>query len=51
MAPRPPRRSRGGTARGSGERELSVRVKTAAGRKLSSTLWLQRQLNDPYVAA
>jgi 23S rRNA (uridine2552-2'-O)-methyltransferase len=26
-------------------------VKTAKGRKLSSTLWLERQLNDPYVAA
>jgi 23S rRNA (uridine2552-2'-O)-methyltransferase len=26
-------------------------VKSASGRKLSSTLWLQRQLNDPYVAA
>jgi 23S rRNA (uridine2552-2'-O)-methyltransferase len=26
-----------------------VRVKTAKGRKLSSTLWLERQLNDPYV--
>jgi 23S rRNA (uridine2552-2'-O)-methyltransferase len=25
------------------------RVKTAKGRKTSSTLWLQRQLNDPYV--
>lgn len=25
------------------------RVKTAKGRKISSTLWLQRQLNDPYV--
>jgi 23S rRNA (uridine2552-2'-O)-methyltransferase len=24
-------------------------VKTAKGRKLSSTLWLERQLNDPYV--
>jgi 23S rRNA (uridine2552-2'-O)-methyltransferase len=24
-------------------------VKTARGRKLSSTLWLERQLNDPYV--
>lgn len=32
-------------------REKSVRVKTARGRRLSSTLWLQRQLNDPYVAA
>ncbi|MAO91588.1 MULTISPECIES: RlmE family RNA methyltransferase [unclassified Hwanghaeella] len=30
-------------------RGLQVRVKTARGRKLSSTLWLQRQLNDPYV--
>jgi len=27
-----------------------VRVKTARGRKPSSTRWLQRQLNDPYVA-
>jgi 23S rRNA (uridine2552-2'-O)-methyltransferase len=27
-----------------------VRVKTAKGRKLSSTRWLERQLNDPYVA-
>ena len=31
-------------------RPLSVRVKTARGRKSSSTRWLQRQLNDPYVA-
>ena len=30
-------------------RELTVKVKTAKRRKLSSTLWLQRQLNDPYV--
>lgn len=28
---------------------LKVRVKTARGRKNSSTRWLQRQLNDPYV--
>ena len=35
---------------GRGQRELRVRVKTAKGRKLSSTLWLERQLNDPYVA-
>jgi 23S rRNA (uridine2552-2'-O)-methyltransferase len=34
---------------GRGERALSVRVKTAKGRKISSTRWLQRQLNDPYV--
>ena len=35
---------------GRGQRELRVRVKTAKGRKLSSTRWLERQLNDPYVA-
>ncbi len=33
----------------SGNRGLHTRVKTAKGRKLSSTRWLQRQLNDPYV--
>ena len=32
------------------DRDLKVRVKTAKGRKVGSTLWLQRQLNDPYVA-
>ncbi|MEO0329582.1 MAG: RlmE family RNA methyltransferase [Pseudomonadota bacterium] len=30
-------------------RNLHTKVKTARGRKLSSTLWLERQLNDPYV--
>jgi 23S rRNA (uridine2552-2'-O)-methyltransferase len=34
---------------GRGLRDLRVRVKSAKGRKLSSTLWLARQLNDPYV--
>jgi 23S rRNA (uridine2552-2'-O)-methyltransferase len=34
---------------GRGQRDLKIRVKTAKGRKLSSTLWLERQLNDPYV--
>jgi 23S rRNA (uridine2552-2'-O)-methyltransferase len=34
---------------GRGQRDLRVKVKTAKGRKLSSTLWLERQLNDPYV--
>ena len=34
---------------GRGARELRTRVKTAKGRKLSSKLWLERQLNDPYV--
>jgi len=38
------------TARkGSGSRALKVRLKSK-GRKLSSKLWLERQLNDPYVA-
>ena len=36
---------------GRGARELKTRVKTARGRKLSSTRWLERQLNDPYVHA
>ncbi|PHQ94774.1 MAG: 23S rRNA methyltransferase [Marinosulfonomonas sp.] len=34
---------------GRGVRELRTKVKSAKGRKLSSTLWLERQLNDPYV--
>ncbi|MBV1708195.1 MAG: RlmE family RNA methyltransferase [Hyphomicrobiales bacterium] len=33
-----------------GGRSLKTRVKTAARRSNSSTRWLQRQLNDPYVA-
>ena len=32
------------------DKGLKTRVKSAKGRKVSSTLWLQRQLNDPYVA-
>lgn len=40
-----------GPGAGAGTRELKQRVKTARGRKTSSTRWLQRQLNDPYVAA
>ncbi len=35
----------------SGRRGWRVSVKTARGRKSASTRWLQRQLNDPYVAA
>ncbi|WP_347824802.1 RlmE family RNA methyltransferase [uncultured Planktomarina sp.] len=38
-----------GSNSGRGQRDLRVKVKTARGRKLSSTLWLERQLNDPYV--
>jgi 23S rRNA (uridine2552-2'-O)-methyltransferase len=41
-------RESGGGAAGS-SRGLTQRVKTARGRKLGSTRWLQRQLNDPYV--
>ena len=40
--------ARGGRGSGS-SRALKVRVKTAKKRKTSSTRWLQRQLNDPYV--
>jgi 23S rRNA (uridine2552-2'-O)-methyltransferase len=43
----PERRGKGG---GSGRRSLKVRVKTARRRSASSTRWLERQLNDPYVA-
>ncbi|MEG6509985.1 RlmE family RNA methyltransferase [Methyloligella sp. 2.7D] len=39
-----------GRAASGGSRRLSVKVKTAKGRKTASTRWLQRQLNDPYVA-
>lgn len=46
---RQPGQSRNKKARA--DRNLSVKVKTAKGRKLSSTRWLQRQLNDPYVEA
>ena len=39
-----------GRGRGSGRRSLKVRVRTAGKRTASSTRWLERQLNDPYVA-
>ena len=38
------------TRDGRGERALKVRVKSGKGRLVSSKLWLERQLNDPYVA-
>ena len=38
------------TRPGAESRKAAVRVKTARKRSLSSTLWLERQLNDPYVA-
>ncbi len=43
-----PGKGQGGGRRG-GSRKLAVRVRTAKGRKLASTRWLQRQLNDPYI--
>ena len=46
------RNNPGGSGSGRGGanvRNMHTKVKTARGRKLSSTLWLQRQLNDPYV--
>ncbi len=45
MAKRPD----GKNTSGRGQRDLRVKVKSARGRKLSSTRWLERQLNDPYV--
>jgi 23S rRNA (uridine2552-2'-O)-methyltransferase len=44
-------RNPAGGGAGRGARELQQRVRTARGRKLSSTLWLERQLNDPFVHA
>lgn len=47
---KPPRRGgRAGRTRFS-TREPTRKVRTAKGRKLSSTRWLERQINDPYVA-
>lgn len=47
------RRRRGGPVTKGGDaraaKQFRTRVKTARGRKLSSTRWLDRQLNDPYV--
>ena len=39
-----------GTSGREGGRSLKTRVKTARKRTLASTIWLERQLNDPYVA-
>ncbi|SOD99933.1 RlmE family RNA methyltransferase [Caenispirillum bisanense] len=44
------RRSAAGAVANTGDRQLTVRVKTAKKRSKSSAAWLQRQLNDPYVA-
>jgi 23S rRNA (uridine2552-2'-O)-methyltransferase len=47
MAPR----GRGNTSGLGGQRQLKVRVTSARQRTPSSQRWLERQLNDPYVAA
>ncbi|MGQ4272760.1 RlmE family RNA methyltransferase [Terrihabitans sp. B22-R8] len=39
-----------GGAEGGGGRNLAKRLRTARGRTTSQQLWLQRQINDPYVA-
>ena len=47
------KKSSGGKSAGSkasGSREMAVRLKTAYKRTTSQQIWLQRQLNDPYVA-
>jgi 23S rRNA (uridine2552-2'-O)-methyltransferase len=47
----PKRPGRGGPGkRGPAGRRLTVKVKTAGQRSASSKRWLERQLNDPYVA-
>jgi 23S rRNA (uridine2552-2'-O)-methyltransferase len=40
----------GESAKGGGRRGPTVRVRAASGRTESSRRWLERQLNDPYVA-
>jgi 23S rRNA (uridine2552-2'-O)-methyltransferase len=40
----------GGSSGHEGGRALKTRVRTARKRSLASTLWLERQLNDPFVA-
>jgi 23S rRNA (uridine2552-2'-O)-methyltransferase len=42
-------RNKGGDGGPGASRHKAVRVKTARGRSTSSTRWLKRQLNDPYV--
>lgn len=42
--------SRPGSRDSIGGRRLKVRVRTGKGRTVSQKIWLERQLNDPYVA-
>ena len=39
----------GGGERRGGSRKLAVKLRTAKGRRIASTRWLSRQLNDLYV--
>ncbi len=48
---KPPNRRSGARRGQGGSRSLGIRLRTARGRKVSSTRWLERQLNDPYVQA
>src|SRR5687768_8817656 len=43
------KRNKGGGSGRITSRDKAERVRTAKGRKTSSTRWLQRQINDPYV--
>jgi 23S rRNA (uridine2552-2'-O)-methyltransferase len=43
-------KARLGSKQGRGRRDLKVPVTSRKGRSLASKLWLERQLNDPYVA-
>ncbi len=47
----PGTKSAAAQAPGSGQHALHIKVKTAKKRTVSSARWLERQLNDPYVAA
>jgi 23S rRNA (uridine2552-2'-O)-methyltransferase len=49
MTDKPKGKSAGPKTGPIGRNKLAVRVKTAKSRDLASTLWLERQLNDPYV--
>lgn len=44
-------KGKGAAGPSGGQRQLNVRLKTARSRSASSQRWLERQLNDPYVAA
>ena len=46
----PKRPGRGGAGKRGPAGRLTVKVKTAGRRTASSKRWLERQLNDPYVA-